>query len=68
MPIIEQSNLSNNEKKVYDVMKQKYSYSRNELEKISGFTKDTLIRILNALIEKIVEKNGNAKATAYINK
>ena len=47
MPIIEQSNLSNNEKRVYDVMK-KYSYSRNELEKISGFTKDTLIRILNA--------------------
>ena len=29
-------------------MKQKYSYNRNELEKISGFTKDTLIRILNA--------------------
>lgn len=27
---------------------KKYSYSRNELEKISGFTKDTLIRILNA--------------------
>lgn len=48
LPIIEQSNLSNNEKKVYDVMKQKYSYSRNELEKISGFTKDTLIRILDA--------------------
>lgn len=35
-------------KNVYDVMKQKYSYSRNELEKISGFTKDTLIRILKA--------------------
>lgn len=69
LPIIEQSNLSNNEKKVYDVMKQNYSYSRNELEKISGFAKDTLIRILNALIEKgIVEKKGSAKATTYIKK
>lgn len=69
LPIIEQSNLSNNEKKVYDVMKQNYSYNRNELEKISGFAKDTLIRILNALIEKgIVEKKGSAKATTYIKK
>lgn len=62
MPIIEQSNLSNSEKKVYDVMEQKYLYSRNELEKISGFTKDTLIRILNALIERgIVEKRAMLK-------
>ena len=57
LPIIDQASLSLNEKKVYDAMKQNYSYSRLELEEISGFAKDTLIRVLNSLVEKgIVEK------------
>ncbi|MGM9969853.1 MAG: RNA-binding domain-containing protein [Anaeroplasma sp.] len=69
LPLIDQVNLSFNEKKVYDAMKQNYSYSRLEIEEISGFTKDTLIRILNTLVEKgIVEKSGKARATIYVKK
>lgn len=69
LPIIDQASLSFNEKKVYDAMKQNYSYSRLELEEISGFAKDTLIRILNSLVEKgIVEKSGKARATLYLKK
>ena len=50
-------------------MKQNHSYSRLELEEISGFAKDTLIRILNSLVEKgIVEKSGKARGTMYVKK
>ena len=66
LPIIDQNNLSSNEKKVYEVMKMNYSYNRLELEKLSGFAKDTLIRILNSLVEKgVIEKSGKARATIY---
>jgi ATP-dependent DNA helicase RecG len=66
LPIMDQNNLSLNEKKVYDVMKPNYSYNRLELEEASGFTKDTLIRTLNSLVEKgIVEKIGKARSTLY---
>ena len=69
LPIINQANLSFNEKKVYDAMKRNYSYSRLELEEISGFAKDTLIRVLNSLVEKgVVEKSGKARATMYLKK
>ena len=69
LPVIDQTSLSFNEKKVYDAMKQNHSYSRLELEEISGFAKDTLIRILNSLVEKgIVEKSGKARGTMYVKK
>ena len=69
LPVIDQVNLSNNERKVLESMKQNYSYSRLEIERISGFAKDTLIRILNSLVEKgLIEKGGKAKATLYIKK
>ena len=50
-------------------MKQNYSYNRLELEQLSGFAKDTLIRVLNSLVEKgVVEKSGKARATMYLKK
>ena len=50
-------------------MKQNYSYNRLELEELSGFAKDTLIRILNSLVEKgIIEITGKARATLYMKK
>ena len=45
-------------------MKQNYSYNRLELEQLSGFAKDPLIRILYSSVEKgVIEKNGKARAT-----
>ena len=52
LPLIDLINLSISEKKVFDSMKQNYSYDRVEIEQASGFTKDTLIRILNSLVKK----------------
>ncbi len=69
LPVVNQVNLSYNEKKVLNSMNQNYSYSRLEIEQISGFAKDTLIRILNSLVEKgLLEKGGKAKTTFYIKK
>ncbi len=69
LPIIDQIDLSSSEKKVLESMKQNYSYNRGDIEKISGFTKDKLIRIFNSLLEKgLIEKGGKAKSTYYTKK
>ena len=69
LPIINHVNLSYNEKKVYDIMKSNCLYSRVEIEEASGIVKDTLIRVLNSLVEKgIVDKKGKARSTLYIKK
>jgi ATP-dependent DNA helicase RecG len=66
LPVVNAINLTSNEQKIYDVLKQNYSYQRNEIESLSGMEKSTVIRILNSLIEKgLVEKEGSAKATVY---
>lgn len=69
LPVIKQYTLSKNEQHVYDCMASNYLYSRLEIEKICGLTKDTLIRALNSLIKKgMIEKQGEARATTYIKK
>ncbi len=69
LPVITQVKLSANEKAVYDLMKKNYFYSRSDLEKASGFSKDKVIKILNSLSEKdVVEKTGKAKNVLYVRK
>lgn len=69
LPILEYSDLSDNEKKVLNYIRPNYKYSRSEIETSSGIPKDTLIRTLNSLIDKgLIEKIGKAKATYYIKK
>ena len=66
LPVIEDYSLSLNEAKVIDSMKDNYLYSRSDIEKISGFTKDKLIRLLASLQEKgLIEKSGKGRATYY---
>ena len=66
LPVIEDCNLSINEANVLDSMKANYLYSRSDIEKISGFTKDKLIRLLASLQEKgLIEKSGKGRATYY---
>lgn len=66
LPVIENCNLSINEANVLDSMKANYLYSRSDIEKISGFTKDKLIRLLASLQEKgLIEKSGKGRATYY---
>lgn len=66
LPVIDNIQLSVNENKVYSSMMKNYKYNRLELEEISGLSKDSLIRILNSLIEKgVVEKSGKGRTTSY---
>ena len=69
LPQINKINISKNEEKVLNSMSQNFSYSRIELEKITFFSKDILIRTLNSLVSKgLIEKRGKAKSTFYIKK
>lgn len=69
LPVIKKGTLSKKEQHVYDCMNSNYVYSRLEIEKSCGLTKDTLIRVLNSLIKKgMIEKKGEARATSYIKK
>lgn len=66
LPVIEDYSLSLNDAKVIDSMKDNYLYSRTDIEKLSGFTKDKLIRLLASLQEKgLIEKSGKGRATYY---
>lgn len=66
LPIIDEIDLNNDERKVFDLLKEERLYSRQEIENMSGYSKDKLVRILNSLLEKgVIEKVGQARATYY---
>ena len=66
LPVVNTVELTPNEHKIYDVLKNNYSYQRNDIESLTGLEKSTIIRALNSLIEKgLIEKEGSAKATIY---
>lgn len=66
LPLLDKINIAPDERRVLEAMKLDYSYSRNELENGTGFSKDKIIRILNSLLEKgIVKKEGKGKGTFY---
>lgn len=69
LPLIDQNNLSINENRILELMKYNYLYTRTEIENLSGFSKDNVIRILNSLINKgFIEKNGKSRSTYYVKK
>ena len=66
LPVIDNVQLTESEKKIYDLLKQNYSYSRGEIEEIAGAEKSTILRTLNSLIEKgFDEKEGIGRLTCY---
>lgn len=66
LPLLHQFNVSNDERRILEVMKPDYSYPRNEIEANTGFSKDKVIRILNSLLAKgLIEKSGKGKGTFY---
>lgn len=69
LPLLNICNLSSNEEKVLNEMKNNHSYSSPELRLLSGLGKDSLIRTLNSLLEKdLIVKEGKARATTYSKK
>ena len=69
LPIKKEIDLSNNEKIVFENMNSNKEYQRVELENLTGLKKDTLIRILNSLINKgLITKKGNGTNISYCKK
>lgn len=61
--------LSNEEKIIYDLLKNRRALTRKELELGTQYNKDKIIRVLNQLIEKnSIEKQGKGRSTRYIRK
>ena len=47
-------------------MSANIKYTRAELETLTGYNKDKIIRVLNKLIEQgAIKKEGNGKGTLY---
>ena len=66
LPAINAIKLTLNEYKILSSIASNIMYSRTELEKMTNLGKDTLIRVLNTLIEKkILFKIGKGKSTYY---
>lgn len=69
LPLLTKVTLSEKEEKVYSVMKNNYQYKRQELEKMTNLSKDTIIRVLNNLLDyKLITKIGQAKNVTYLKK
>lgn len=66
LPVLKQPQLSREEKELLSHFSSFGAYRREELERNSGLSKDTLIRTLNSLIKKgLISKDGEARATTY---
>ena len=66
LPLKDSIVLTFQENKVYSSMSSNFIYSRNDIEEISKINKDTLIKILNSLIDKnLLIKEGKGKNTCY---
>lgn len=70
LPIKKEIDLSSNEKIVFEnINNNNKEYQRVELENLTGLKKDTLIRILNSLINKgLIIKKGNGTNISYCKK
>lgn len=68
LPVVNvDQHLNETESRVYQLLVQKQSAARPELEMELSLSKDTCIRALNSLIEKnLISKTGSGRATRYI--
>ena len=58
--------LSKKDKKILDIIRDKGTVSRSEIEKLAGIGKDSTIRSLNLLLKKhIIEKTGAGRGVKY---
>ena len=67
LPVITlEDGLTEKEKKVLALIKEKGFMTRSSLEKESGLGRDTVIRTLNALLKRnIIDKKGRGRGTRY---
>lgn len=61
--------MSTDEDKVYGIISDGRICTRAEVERMTGFSKDKAIRLLNSLVDKgAIEKTGSARGTRYSRK
>ncbi len=61
--------LSNEEKIIFDLLKNSKALTRKELEANTDYNKDKMIRVLNQLIKRnSIEKQGQGRSTKYTRK
>lgn len=67
LPVIaSEDKLSEAERKIYNLLKEKGCMSRAEIDKTTGMSKDKTIRILNSLLgQNIIEKKGKGRGLKY---
>lgn len=67
LPVIaSDEKLSEKDKKILDIIRDKGTVSRSEIEKLAGIGKDSTIRSLNLLLKKhIIEKTGAGRGVKY---
>ena len=67
LPVIaSDEKLSEKDKKILDIIRDKGTVSRSEIEKLAGTGKDSTIRSLNLLLKKhIIEKTGVGRGVKY---
>ena len=67
LPVIaSDEELSEKDKKILDIIRDKGTVSRSEIEKLAGTGKDSAIRSLNLLLKKhIIEKTGAGRGVKY---
>lgn len=67
LPLYNVGLITENEKKIINSMQENRKYKRENLQEITGLSKDTTIRAITTLLQKnIVVKEGVGKATVYI--
>ena len=67
LPVIaSDEKLSEKDKKILDIIRDRGTVSRSEIEKLAGIGKDSTIRSLNLLLKKhIIEKTGAGRGVKY---
>lgn len=67
LPVIaSDEELSEKERRILDIIRDKGTVSRSEIEKLAGIGKDSTIRSLNLLLKKhIIEKTGAGRGVKY---
>lgn len=68
LPVIEKArvNLSEDETKIYNIIKNEYEISRAEIDEKTGFNKSKTIRILNNLLKNnLIQKLGGGSSITY---
>jgi len=66
LPSLKKENINQNQEQLIELLNKNCLYSREEIENITGYSKDKIIRILNELVKRgVISKVGVGRNTKY---